>query len=330
MINRSEKDIIENWPEGIKDNPMCSIRCMTYNHAKYISAALDGFLMQKTVFPFEIIVHDDASTDNTQDIIREYYQCFPNIIKPIFQTENQYSKPNGRNHLKDLVDGACKGKYIAWCEGDDYWIDDLKLQKQISYLEANPECSMVFNSANYVNDNGEVFFCDKKKSREYDYDTNKVIRGGGLFCASPSICLRNEYSAYLYNFQKLADIGDYPLQIALSLKGKVHYIPAVMSAYRVSESNKDSWTNRVMNNRDAAIIHLLNEINWLSELNKETNYLYANPIAFRNYVTKELLCALGALGKEELKQCFNCLCLADKLRVIKRRVIKWLESDSKK
>lgn len=327
MIDRSEKDIITNWPMDYIDKPLCSIRCTTYNHARYVAQALDSFLMQETNYPFEIIIHDDASTDNTQDIIREYNQRFPSIIKPILQTENQYSKPNGRMYLKELVDGACKGKYIAWCEGDDYWIDCRKLQKQIDYLETHPDCSMVFNSANYVDDNSVTTFCDKKQNKECDFDTNKVIRGGGLFCASPSLCLRSEYADYLYDFQKHADIGDYPLQIALSLKGKVHYIPDIMSAYRVSELNIHSWTNRVMNNPDSAIKHLFNEISWLTELDEETNHLYSKPIAFRCYVTKELLNELGALSKEDLKFFYKSLCFSDKLRVLKRRVVNILKGN---
>ena len=192
MIDKNESEIIREWPAGFIDNPVVSIRCTTYNHSRYVAQALDSFLMQKTQFPFEIIIHDDASTDNTQDIIHEYHERFPSIIKPILQIENQYSKPNGREYLKSLVDGACKGKYIAWCEGDDYWINETKLQKQVDYLEANPDCSMVFNSANYIDENGLITKCDRKTNKECDFSVEDVIRGGGLFCSSPSLCLRSE------------------------------------------------------------------------------------------------------------------------------------------
>ena len=119
-------------------DPLVSIICITYNHEPYIRQCLDGFMMQKTNFPFEVLIHDDASTDMTADIIREYEARYPDVIKPIYQTENQYSK-GVKIGLTYLYPNA-KGKYIAECEGDDYWTDPLKLQKQVDYLENNPDC----------------------------------------------------------------------------------------------------------------------------------------------------------------------------------------------
>ena len=118
---------------------MVTIRCITYNHEPYIRQCLDGFVMQKTNFRFEAIVHDDASTDSTATIIKEYAEKYPDIIKPIFETENQYSKRDAS--LTRIMDNHTHGKYVAMCEGDDYWIDPLKLQKQIDFLEAHPEYS---------------------------------------------------------------------------------------------------------------------------------------------------------------------------------------------
>jgi glycosyltransferase involved in cell wall biosynthesis len=115
---------------------MVSICCAAYNHEEYIAAALDGFLMQKADFSYEILVHDDASTDNTAKIIKEYEQNYPDIIKPIYQTENQYSKKVKISSAYNFP--RAKGKYIAWCEGDDYWTDPLKLQTQVDYMEAHP------------------------------------------------------------------------------------------------------------------------------------------------------------------------------------------------
>lgn len=115
-----------------------SICCITYNHEPYIRDAIEGFLMQKTDFPFEILIHDDASTDGTADIIREYEAKYPDIIKPIYQTENQYSKGIKVSQVYQFP--RAKGKYIALCEGDDYWTDPYKLQKQVDFLEANKEC----------------------------------------------------------------------------------------------------------------------------------------------------------------------------------------------
>ena len=113
---------------------MVTVRCLTYNHAPYIHRSLDGFVMQKTDFRFEVIVHDDASTDGTADIIREYATKYPDIIKPILEKENQYSKHDGS--LLRIMNEHTHGKYVAMCEGDDYWIDPLKLQKTGGFSRA--------------------------------------------------------------------------------------------------------------------------------------------------------------------------------------------------
>ena len=149
---------------------MVTIRCTTYNHEPYIRQCLDGFLMQKTTFRFEAVVHDDASTDQTANIIREYAEKYPDIIKPIYETENQYSKHDGS--IGRIMNAHMHGKYIAMCEGDDYWTDPLKLQKQVDFLEAHPDFSMCFTNAEVVFD-GLVAIDSKKKlfnhlqSRQY-------------------------------------------------------------------------------------------------------------------------------------------------------------------
>ena len=119
---------------------MVTIRCTAYNQEPYIRDCLEGFVMQKTNFRFEAIVHDDASTDRTAAIIKEYAEKYPDIIKPIFETENQYSKHDGS--LRRIMNEHMHGKYIAECEGDDYWIDPLKLQKQVDFMERHPDFSL--------------------------------------------------------------------------------------------------------------------------------------------------------------------------------------------
>lgn len=131
-----------------------TILCLTYNHESYIRQCLDEFVMQQTNFRFEAIVHDDASTDSTTDIIREYAEKYPDIIKPIYETENQYSKHDGS--LGRIMTAAVHGKYVAFCEGDDYWTDPLKLQKQIDFLESHPDYGAVYTDFDgYVQETGE-------------------------------------------------------------------------------------------------------------------------------------------------------------------------------
>lgn len=135
------------------DNILVSISCITYNHSAYIRQCLDGMLMQQTTFNFEILIHDDCSTDGTDDIIREYASKYPKIIKPLYEEENQYQqgKPIG-TAVWNLP--RAKGKYIAMCEGDDYWTDPLKLQKQVDFLESHPEYSMCFHKVNILLEEG--------------------------------------------------------------------------------------------------------------------------------------------------------------------------------
>lgn len=120
--------------------PLVSICCLTYNHVEYIRDAIESFLMQKTTFPIEILIYDDASTDGTAEIIREYEKKYPNLIFPIYQQENQWSKGNSPGIINRQ---RAKGKYLAYCEGDDYWTDSFKLQKQVDFLEAHPDYGMV-------------------------------------------------------------------------------------------------------------------------------------------------------------------------------------------
>ena len=129
------------------DKPLVSICSLSYNHSKYIRKSLDSLLSQKTSFRFEIIVHDDASSDGTSEILREYAEKYPEIIKPIFQKENQYSK--GIKPIFEYVFPMANGKYIALCETDDYWIDPYKLQKQVDFMEKNPD--VVICGTNWLN-----------------------------------------------------------------------------------------------------------------------------------------------------------------------------------
>lgn len=125
-------------------HPLVAIKCLVFNHESYLRDCLNGFVMQQTDFHFVAIVHDDASTDKSADIIREYATKYPNIIKPIYETENQYSKSDGSlGRVMNSAIDATGAKYVAMCEGDDYWTDPRKLQKQVSFLESHPDYGFV-------------------------------------------------------------------------------------------------------------------------------------------------------------------------------------------
>ena len=146
------------------------IRCVAYNQESYIRECLDGFVMQKTNFKFVAIVHDDASTDKTADIIREYEAKYPNIIKPIYETENQYSKHDGSlRRIMDEAVAATGAKYVAMCEGDDYWTQPNKLQKQVDFLEEHGDYAMCCHGAYVLNETDRMIDCqcENMVTREY-------------------------------------------------------------------------------------------------------------------------------------------------------------------
>ena len=132
----------QQWPEGTL--PLVTTRTITYMHEPFIRACIEGILMQKTTFPVQVVIHDDASIDKTAEIVREYETKYPWLIKGIYQKENQFSKP-GRGTMRGDIQAATLGKYVAFCEGDDYWTDPLKLQKQIAFLEENEAYSGCFH-----------------------------------------------------------------------------------------------------------------------------------------------------------------------------------------
>ncbi|MBA2860462.1 glycosyltransferase [Methanococcus maripaludis] len=275
-MNRSEQEIMENWNEKNTDNPLVSISCITYNHEKYIEDALEGFLMQETDFPFEILIHDDASTDKTAEIIRKYEKKYPKIIKPIYQVENQYSKGVKKidytfNHSR------AKGKYYAICEGDDYWIDSKKLQKQVDYMEDNPECGLCFHAAEIFKVGvGKVGHIVPYKKSGIS-TTEDIIYGGGGFMATNSILYKKSIMENPADFYFMSPVGDYPLQVLTSLNTYAYYINEVMSVYR--RNVVGSWSLRTKkisieekNRMNESICTLLDNIN------KYSNYKYCKII----------------------------------------------------
>ena len=258
------------------ENILVSIYCAAYNHEKYIADAIDSFLAQQTNFKYEILIHDDASTDRTADIIREYEKKYPNLIKPIYQTENQYSKP-GEATVDKINFERALGKYIAVCEGDDYWTDIYKLQTQIDYMESHPECSLCVH-AGYI-----VSAVDKKKrdinrpnKGEKSFTVEEIIEGGGNLFLTNSMLFPMRFGKIRPAFLENAPVGDYPLAINLALHGKVHYIDKFMSAYRVGDS--ESWTGKITSNIEKIANHFHEISIMLDEINKYTNYQFNEAI----------------------------------------------------
>lgn len=275
--------------------PLVSIFCMAYNHAPYIRKALDGFLMQKTNFPFEIIVHDDASTDATPSIIQEYENKYPEIVKAIYQTQNQYYKVD---IFREFVLPVIRGKYTAFCEGDDYWTHDEKLQTQISYMEKHSECSMTFHAADYIVD-GICVCNDRRADRECDFSPEQIIDRGGMFCATASLCCRSEFVGLYPEFREKAVVGDYALQVLMSLKGKVHYFPKCMAAYTAVRPG--SWSARRFASDKRTRDWTIAEIRTLCRINEYSGGKYKEVVCEKinvlyKFLWSEKLCNLSEIG----------------------------------
>lgn len=220
-----------------------SISCITYNHEPYIRECLDGFLMQNTNFTYEILIHDDASTDNTQIIIQEYEKKYPDIIKPIYRTQNQYSQ--GVRRVNKFNFERARGKYIALCEGDDYWIDPLKLQKQVDFLEANSEYTLCFHNA------VKVYYEDLQETENFnnlsiskeiylDQIINKWIIPTASILFRYSILPLPLWANEIYS-------GDITLALLAISKGRVFYLDSVMSVYRINKKGS-SMTAQIGDN----------------------------------------------------------------------------------
>lgn len=231
---------------------MVTIQCITYNHEPYIRQALEGFVMQKTNFRFEAIVHDDASTDGTAAIIREYAERYPDIIKPIYETENQYSKGDGS--LGRIMRAHTHGKYVALCEGDDYWTDPNKLQLQVDFLESHPDYSMCFHNAIvHYQDNSKPDHIYDKETQTKEYNIKDLILRWYVPTASivykKDLILNSDIQKKIGLIKNL-QFGDLPLVLSCALNGRVYCINKNMSIYRIQES---SVTRTIINSKPLII-----------------------------------------------------------------------------
>lgn len=296
-------------------NPLVSIVCTAYNHEKYIADAIESFLMQEMDFEYEILIHDDASTDRTPEIIKQYESKYPDLIKPIYQTENQYSKGVKIWHFN--MERA-KGKYIAVCEGDDYWTDPYKLQKQVDYMEKHPECSMCVHAVYKVSPEKTKMKSHVRPNRGNKvFIVEEVIEGSGGLFATNSILYPVVFGENRPDFYENAPVSDYPLAIYLALQGTVYYIDEFMSAYRVGV--KDSWSSRMSSSIERCVAHYNKTMDMFDEINRYTEYKYDNVIKKskkRNHFNLMLDQGMFKEAKEgEFKEIYSVLDIKTKIKI---------------
>ena len=223
------------------ETPLVSVVCITYNHNKYIGDAIEGFLMQRTTFPVEIIVHDDCSTDGTADIVREYFRQSPRLIVPVLQEVNQRSQ--GKKILPMAIEKA-RGQYLALCEGDDYWIDPMKLQKQVSFLNEHSEYGMVCTNYDFfIESKGRklgsysamVFGRISQMDLTYEGYLNEELRDTHAIATATVLYRKSLYESFIReigNDAKHWPMGDAPIFLYAMQASRVRYLPDVTTVYR--------------------------------------------------------------------------------------------------
>ena len=238
---------------------MVSVCCIVYNHEKYLRKCLDGFIMQKCNFKYEVIIHDDASTDSSPEIIREYCEKYPDIFVPILQTENQYSK--GVRIGCTYIYPKVRGKYVALCEGDDYWTDPNKLQKQFDALEQYPDCHICLHRVDFVSEDDKLIGrglplkCKNGKNSGEDL-IKRIAKFSYPFNTTSYFMLAKDIKQYAEDtpaFAMVQGSGDVPLLLFFSTKENYYYIDEVMSHYRAGSVG--SWSERMQSRSTAEKDH---------------------------------------------------------------------------
>lgn len=250
-----------------------SVHCITYNHEKYIADAIESFLMQKTNFDFEVLIHDDASIDGTTRILKEYERKYPELIKVVYQKENQHSK--GIKVRSRFLKPITNGKYIATCEGDDFWIDKYKLQKQYDVLENNSNVSMVSHVTSILENNENYVGHIKPRRIKKIYNCKDVIINSTSFHTSSKM-----YRAKLLQknpgFFSNSPGGMVSSNLFLSYVGDVYFINENMSCWR--KSTKGSFTERTNETNESYVKLQLSQINLFNEFDKYTSFKYRKHI----------------------------------------------------
>jgi glycosyltransferase involved in cell wall biosynthesis len=258
--------------------PLVSISCITFNHASYLRQCLDSFLMQKIDFLIEIVIHDDASTDGTKAIIEEYQCKHPDMIFPMFQQENQYSQ-GLRGMMIRYNLPRCRGKYIACCEGDDYWLDPYKLQKQVDFMEQNPDYMFSMGRVNFLYQSSMTILPKK----EFIDPAKHEFFTLGDYLKQPF----SQTSTFLFRNRQLempdwipkVSAGDQSLVIIMTgEEGKIKFHDDYFSVYRVNE-------NSVMKSNFIKVLE--NNIQAFKYWNEYTSYKYNKLLLSRiieNYI----------------------------------------------
>ena len=283
-----------------------SVVCNVYNHAQYLRDALEGFVTQKTTFPFEVLIHDDASTDESAEIIREYEEKYPELIFPIYQTENQYSQKVPINMTYQIP--RIRGKYVAVCEGDDYWTDPEKLQKQVDFLDAHGDYTLCACSTVWLNmaSGAKLNKCQTDVDRDVSLE-EIIMEANGRVFQYATVMVRRELFCQRPDWMRHFGVGDTPLAIYAAIHGKVRMLCDVMAVYRFRAAG--SWTARFAGNSEYQIRAFTQQIDGLQHFNVSTGGRYDRIVSRRvnqlRYQIARVQRDFHAMRTGELRQIWN-------------------------
>ncbi|NLI22491.1 MAG: glycosyltransferase [Clostridiales bacterium] len=304
---------------------LVSVCCVAYNHAPYIDRAVEGFLAQRTRFAYEVILHDDASTDGTAEAIRRWAALRPDLIRPILQTENQHSRGIS---VMELALAQARGRYIALCEGDDCWTSPDKLEKQVQYLQAHPDCSLCLHAADIIDPAGKPAGVIRPYRRSRVVDVGDLIRAGGGFAATssyvyPLALRRGGLPAFCHS---LPGVGDSTLHLYLATQGHLYYLDERLSCYR--RGHAGSWTTGMRQNKAAVVAHVRRAIEMLRGFDEYSRRRWhgavRNAIANREIDILELSRNYSEVWRPPLRKAFFQLTPARQARFLAKYALSTL------
>ena len=288
IVKSNKQEYLGNNKIVNKINPIVSVTVKTYQHAEYLEKCLESILMQQTQFPFEIIIGEDDSIDGTKEICIEYARKYPEIIRLFLRSRKDVihlgDQPTGIFNALANLSAAC-GKYVADCDGDDYWTDPLKLQKQYDYMHSNPNVTFCFHAAKYVYLNNDKEDKIKRASKcNTIFKIEDIILGGGGFFTTNSIFYKKDVMADIPHWLFKAPSFDYPLALLCANEGLVGYIDEVMCVHLVGTTG--SWHQRIEDDINYKLVHLKETIKMLDNYDSYTNYHYSKVI--RKQINKKV------------------------------------------
>lgn len=234
-------------------NPKVSVHMITYNHERFIKQALDSVLMQNVNFEYEIVIGEDCSTDRTQEIVLQFQQTYPDRIRPLLREKNVGMNVNFIETLQ-----ACRGKYIALLEGDDYWTSRQKLQRQVDFLDCHPDCSSCFHTVQVVCDDGSKRpRLSPSKSEKEIFTVQDLLRSN--FMKTCSVMFRSGLIGEFPEWFEQVKLLDWPLHILNAQHGDVGFINDVMAVYRIHPGA--IWSKKDFVERIQESIDMLDRIN---------------------------------------------------------------------